>query len=182
MFAVSGGTIGYSIGSLAHGWPIKIAGGIIGFLLFAFVGHLLPVLLWHLLWFFVKKGWFLWPERLIEEAQQSHPPLALKDFELRRTALQAQEKKALLLLLVPGAFHFLSVIPVMFQRKKLHADFMSDGSFLLFGFLFYLSLGAFVFLRRWLPKKHGLRCPTCRQEIDGSSDCCRHCSTKIIER
>src|SRR5438876_9077119 len=91
LIPIAGLALGSTWGSGTHRWIKQIVGGGIGCGSGIFAAWLLPRLLWNMLRLFVRKGWFVLPERIESKDRQGSVVLTIDEFSARRKALENQE-------------------------------------------------------------------------------------------
>jgi len=173
MIPVAGLSAGSAPGIHAHSLSRGIIGGTIGLVIGLIAAWLLPRLLWNMLHLFMRKGWFLQPERPESDEGRRLPVLTLDEFIDRSQAAHRQGRRLKIVR---------TIILVIVGLTELGACRLADHirstkPGLLNQYLFVVGYGAFVMgyvllrsrrMEKQLVRKHGLACPACDSPITGA--------------
>jgi hypothetical protein len=186
---VAGVSAGVLRGMHTHSWLTGIIGAAGGLAVGLGIAWAFPRCLWHMLWFFVRKGWLLNPQ-----PRPSHNPseptlMRLEEFRAQCKAFDHEDDRHTLVFLaifLGLAIGIERVASYLDSTKPALAIQIAEGigiTALIIGFVFL-----WVRMKKRLYKKYGLLCRSCGRKITDAAGFvrlpylgqCKHCGAQLV--
>src|SRR5882672_10657286 len=189
LIPIAGLALGSTWGSGTHRWIKQIIGAGIGCGSGIFVAWLLPRLLWNMLRLFVRKGWFLLPEKAPSEDRPEAAVITVDEFSARSKALEREEFRKIFLFaaVIVGLGLGMERVANYIDRTKPEVLIQILEGIGMVSFMAALVLWC-MRMKKQLFWKHGLICWACGRKITDAAGLvrvpdrglCKHCGAEVV--